>query len=204
MEKADAIIALLGVLLTTGAGLGIAFFQEVPQPTEYRISWATSRVDFGPQSGSTTGDDPADFAFNVNAANVTAIEFSSSVTGAGPRPADDTVTIEVTGPGGRRFTNTATLTGQQSASVEVRAGGTLRDAPTTTGPVFAFSQGEADSAVSGAFTDSNATGSWTVRVSSVTTAAVATTHIEGHTIAVGGFLVRYQGSVVPTTGTTTG
>ncbi|MBI4392338.1 MAG: hypothetical protein HY556_00875 [Euryarchaeota archaeon] len=195
MEKADVLVALVGVIVLAAAGAGIAFFQVVPQPTEFRITWASSQVAFAPQSGTSTGETPAQFTFNVNATNVTRIDFTVSVTGAGPRTADDTVSVEVTGPMNRRFTTTAQLTGQQTSTVELRLDGELRAPPSTTGPVYSFTQGDAERQVFASFSDTNATGAWTVRVTATTTAAVPNFHTEGHSIAVSGALMRFDATV---------
>jgi hypothetical protein len=203
MERADILVALVGVMVLAAAGVGIAFFQVVPQPTEFRITWATSQVSFAAQSGTSTGETPAQFTFNVNSTNVTRIDFTVSVTGAGPRTADDTVDVEITGPANRRFTSTAQLTGQQTSTVELRLGGELRPAPSTTGPVYSFMQSDAERQVYASFSDTNATGPWTVRVTATTTAAVATFHTEGHSIAVSGALMRFDATVTSAGPTTT-
>ena len=195
MERLDAIVAGIGVLVVAVAIGGVVATGPGGQPT-FDVVFQEVRSPLAPQQASFTGDASVEVPFNLAAQpNLTRLEVTVRVAGAGLRAAGDALTITLVGPDGREETQEAQLPPGGAADASVTFQRTFRSLPAAQ-QVRAADEAAAVAAAQVPAAAQNGTGTWTVTVAA-STQGPPPLHVENHTVAVEPVAFTFRG-VVPT------
>ncbi|HEV8361554.1 MAG TPA: hypothetical protein VGR28_13980 [Candidatus Thermoplasmatota archaeon] len=180
MERLDAIVAGIGVLVVAVALGGVVATGPPAGAGSFAIAFLEQRQDLAPASGQGAGDGAVEVPVAVALRNLTTLTFSVRVAGAGPRLAPDTIQVTVTAPNGTTYrASPAQLPGPGAqAEVTVPVEARVQAAPPAA-TIRAASQAAALAAAGAPTT--NGTGNWTVTVG---IAGGAPVHAESHTVTV--------------------
>lgn len=195
MERLDALVAGLGVLVVATALAGVVTSGPGGGARDFTVAFVEQRVPLEAQRGAFTGDNAAEVDVRVGLLNVTRLTFTVRVTGAGPRASPDSVEVTLQGPDGRRETQRATLPGPGGA-----ADATLtfeRAVASAPQPIIVrgASEDEAVAGVPASYASNNATGTWSVAASA--RGQVGALHTEGHNVVVEAVAMAYRAVVQP-------
>lgn len=193
MERLDALVAGLGILVVavalggvvaTGPGGGAAF----------RVVFVESPTPLQAQNAAFSGDASTEVPVEVAVANLTRLQFTVRVTGAGPRTGADALEVTLDGPDGRSETQQASLGPGGAADASVTFERDVRAVPPEQ-RVRAASAAAAVDAATVAPAPANATGTWTFTIAA--SSALPQLHVESHSIVVEATAFAFRGTVQP-------
>jgi hypothetical protein len=199
MERLDVLVAGLGVLVVATAMVGVATSPRIAGEGDFTIGFVEQRTALPAQQGAIAGDGQTDVPLQVQVRNLTRLEVTVRVAGAGPRAAPDAVTVTLTAPDGRAEQQQLQLPGPGPAAY---ATATFERDLGTAPPARVVAGADEAAALAAAAADSstnNGTGTWTVRVAITGGTPLAQVHNEGHTIVVEAAAVGYRAVVQPET-----
>lgn len=161
MERLDAIVAGIGVLVVAVALGGVVTAPPAPEAASFAIGFVADRATLPAATANLNGDGTSGIPVSVPARNVSRVEFAVTVqlTGA---PPTTTVNVVVTGPNGQRATGAGQggapgVQSQQTATIAVEV------APLPTAVTVQAADGAA-ALGSVNRTSANGTGTWNVEV----------------------------------------
>ena len=162
MEKLDAMVAALGVLVLAVALGGVVTAPPAAGAGSFTIGFVADRATLPAAQANQAGDGTARVPIPVSILNVSRLEFAVTVTLTGAAPTT-TVSVAVEGPAGQRGSGAgsggaqAGLTSSQTVSVPVDVAALP--------PPATVQAASADAALAAAnSTAVNGTGAWTVSV----------------------------------------
>lgn len=163
MERLDAMVAGIGVLVVGVALLGVATSGPGGGEAAFLLTFPTAATELPEATGTFAGDASTDVVAGVPLRNLTQLVFDVTVASGGASAGPTTIVVQVEGPQGQQDEQQLTMPVVQAQASSVSA--TLRfglaQAPANT-PVRAGSAGEA-AAGAGPGT-MNGTGDWTITV----------------------------------------
>lgn len=195
MERLDAIVAGIGVLVVAVALGGVIAAGPGGAGAAFHVVFTEQRVAVEAQEGAFAGDGSAEVPVEVAVANLTRLEFTVRLSGAGPRAAADAVEVTLEGPDGRSETQRGQLPPGGAAEVALTFTRTVRALPPAQ-DVEAASEAAAVAAAEVPPAPANGTGTWTFTVSA-SSGAIGPLHAEAHDIVVDTVAFAYRGVVQP-------
>jgi hypothetical protein len=195
VERLDAIVAGIGVLVVLTAVLGAATAPEGVGERGFRIAFGTERLPQPEQEAIVTGDGSAELVVPISARNATRLEFQVEVSAPGPRLVADSLTITLASPEGATEERTGTLPAGPGGSVTVDFAVDVGAAPAertvrAEDPDGALAQAQS-------LASANGTGNWTLTAGIASQGGLAAVHTEAHRILVRPSVIAYEASVQP-------
>lgn len=186
MERADAIVASIGVLVVTAAGGGILLSGGTAPSLSFSLAWQTEKGSLQTR-GSFAGDEVAENAFPLDVRNLTRVAVTLDVQAPGPRAGDELVRVTLSGPGNRTAAGETRFQAGSTAQGRVTLQIPLASVPRRVA-VTATSEAEARTALMGDASDLGR-GPWTVSVDA--NPEFPGPHLESHTFTIALEFERY-------------